>query len=263
MHLFDRPIVAFDLETIPDPEVGRRVLGLEGSDLDVVREMARRRREETNGATDFVPLPWHRVVCACATVWDPAHESLQIRALGGDALDERSHLAGFFQLFEEPRPRLVSWNGGGFDLPVLRYRGMRHGLAAPGLYRAGPEGGYHHRQHDLHVDLMDVLSGHGSSARASLGAVSKLLDLPAKAFLDRPIHEHVLDGGAADVLAYCKLDTLDTLLLFLLWSLHVGTLEPHELRRAADQVRAAVAREPYPGFREVAAGLEGWPRFVS
>ena len=63
--LLDRPIVAFDIETIPDPDIGRRVLEIEGTDAEVVREMVRRRSEETDGKTEYPQSPWHRVVAIC------------------------------------------------------------------------------------------------------------------------------------------------------------------------------------------------------
>ena len=57
---------------------------------------------------------------------------------------------------------------GGFDLPVIRYRAMLHGVAAPEFYRLDGEwkwNNYQNRFHDMHVDLMDVLSGYGASMR--------------------------------------------------------------------------------------------------
>jgi predicted PolB exonuclease-like 3'-5' exonuclease len=115
--MFDRPVAAFDIETIPDPDLGRRLLGLEGTDADVVHEMVRRRLAETDGTTEYPQLPWHRVVCVCVTTLDPASRNVEIRALGGELLDERSHVGGFFR-FAERAPRLVSWNGG---VSICRY----------------------------------------------------------------------------------------------------------------------------------------------
>lgn len=266
--MFDRPLVAFDIETIPDPDVGRRMFGLEGTDPEVIHEMVRRRREETNGSTDYPQLPWHRVVCACATIYDPARRTAEIRHLGGDALDEASHIEGFFRLVstDVDRPRIVSWNGAGFDLPILRYRAMVHGISAPSFYRADGElrwNNYQNRYHDMHVDLMDVLSGYGSAMRAGLGTMSRLLELPTKSFIERPIYDHVFDGTSGDVIDYCKLDTVDTLLVFLVWLFHVGRATKADVLACVDAVQRAVAKEGSPGWRDIARGLEGWPRWRS
>jgi len=262
--MFDRPVAAFDIETIPDPDLGRRLLQLEGSDAEVVHEMVRRRLEETKGSSEYPQLPWHRVVSVCATVLDPASGNVSIRALGKEPFDERSHVEGFFGLVggAPPSPRLVSWNGGGFDLPVLRYRALMLGVAARDFYRDDEErrlNGYQNRYHDLHVDVMDVLAGYGASSRVGLGMLGNVLGLPGKRFLERPIYDHVLDGEGGRVTEYCKLDTVQTLLIFLVWSFHCGRLSRDDFRRYVDGVRAAVAALPYPAWREIEAALDGWP----
>ena len=274
--MFDRPLVAFDIETIPDPEIGRRVLAIEGDDHAVVLEMVRRRQEESKGTQKYPQQPWHRIVCICVTVLDPRAGTIEMRALGSDPHDERSIIEGFFELFapltpltpvapsasSRQSPRLVSWNGGGFDLPVLRYRGMKHGIAAPGFYRTSGErqnASYGNRYHDLHVDVMDVLSGYGASARAGLGTTCNLLDLPGKSFLEGEVYEHYFAGEHARVVEYCKLDTLETLLVFLAWSVHNGSISHADLAARMTQIRALVAAQDYPAWADVGKRLAAWP----
>jgi predicted PolB exonuclease-like 3'-5' exonuclease len=82
--LFDRPIAAFDIETIPDPDVGRRVLRLEGDDEAVVHQMVAARLEETEGRTGYPQLPYHRVV-TIGTAWlDPSSGRFELGVLGGE-----------------------------------------------------------------------------------------------------------------------------------------------------------------------------------
>ncbi len=256
--MFDRPLLAFDIETIPDPEIGRRVHGLEGDDGAVVREMVRRRLEETSEKSAYPHLPWHRVFCVCVTSLDLETGVVSMRSLGHD---EPSSVAAFFDLFEGTSrpPRLVSWNGGGFDLPVLRYRAMKHGVAARAFHRTA---GYQHRYDDLHVDVMDVLSGYGASSRAGLGTTCHLLGLPAKSFLDREVYEHWLDGEHRRIVEYCKVDTLETMLVFLAWSVHQGSLSREDLARVMDRVRALVREQDSPAWKEVEVSLERWPAWL-
>jgi predicted PolB exonuclease-like 3'-5' exonuclease len=264
MDLMDRPIAAFDIETIPDPELGRRLLDLGGTDAEVIREMVRRRLEETNGGSEYPQLPWHRVVSVCVTVLDLQTGSVAIRALGKDPLDERSHVDGFFRFVEayEDGPRLVSWNGGGFDLPVLRYRAMKLGVQGGTFYRddeARRANGYQNRYHDLHVDLMDLLSGYGASARAGLGTLASLLGLPGKMSLNHPIYDHVLDGEGPIVTEYCKHDTALTLLLFLVWAFHTGGLGPADLRGHVAAIRSEIGKERAAAWRTLEGALADWP----
>ncbi|MBX7197697.1 MAG: ribonuclease H-like domain-containing protein [Sandaracinaceae bacterium] len=247
----DRPVIAFDIETIPDPAIGRRRDGLVGTDEEVVREMVRRRVEETEGGSEYPQLPWQRVVCVCVTILDT--QGCEIRHLGGAPLDERSHVEALYRLVGERAPLLVSWNGRAFDLPVLRYRALALGVAAPGFY---------HRKEELHVDLMYELSSHGQTRRTGLRTISELLDLPAKRFADKPVWEHVIAGQIDRVVEYCKLDTVDTLLVYLAWAHHEGRLDTHALVAAVERVRAAVTRESDEGWRPIEAALERWPAWA-
>jgi predicted PolB exonuclease-like 3'-5' exonuclease len=265
MH--DRPIIAFDIETMPDPEMGRRALGIAGDDATVVHEMVRRRLEETSGTTKYPALPWHRVVCVCITVLDPATGAVEMRSLGGDTPTEQGALEGFFGLFRpgERGPRLVSWNGGGFDLPVMRYRAMKHGIVAPDLYRVDGDrrfSNYGNRYHDLHVDVMDVLSGYGASPRAGLGATCHALGLPSKQFLDGEVYEHLFAGELPRIIEYCKLDTLETLLVHLSLCVHSGSLDLPRFRACLDGIRASVAAQTWPGWADVGATLRTWPPWL-
>lgn len=171
---------------------------------------------------------------------------------------------GFFQLVtrELDSPRIASWNGASFDLAVIRYRSLLHGVAAPSFYRTDGErrwNNYQNRYHDLHIDVMDVLSSYGGAMRAGLGTMSALLGIPNKSFLDRPIYDHVLDGDALHVTEYCKLDTVDTMLLLLAWAHHVGHATHEQIVRGTDTIIGAIAREPFEGWREVERGLARWP----
>ncbi len=260
--MFDRPLAAFDIETIPDPDIGRRVHGLEGDDSAVVHQMVKLRLEETEGRTEYPQLAFHRVVAICVAWFDPTTTRFKLGKLGGRAMDERSHLEGFFTLFRDSSPRLISWNGNGFDLPVIRYRSILHGIPAPEFYRTDGDRQWNHyqnRYHDMHVDLMDVLSGRGASHFEGLGRMCDLLGIPGKEFLTRPLYDHILDGEDRIVQEYCKLDCVDTLLVFLAWTIHTGQLKADQFQGFMSVIREALGHEDHEGWKEIAAELEGWP----
>ena len=262
----NRPLAAFDIETIPDPDVGRRILGLEGDDASVVKQMFENRLEQTDGKTGYPQLPHHRVVTIGVAWLEPESGRFKIGTVGGDEMDERSHLEGFFALFRDAAtsPRLISWNGSGFDLPVIRYRSMLHGIAAPQFYREDGDrkrSNYQNRFHDLHVDLMDVLSGYGASHRVGLGTLSGLVGLPGKSFIEGEVWEHVVSGEGEIVREYCKMDVLLTLLLYLDWEVHRGNLEAGRLREYVAGIRESLRQDGFAGWREIVAALEGWPEW--
>jgi predicted PolB exonuclease-like 3'-5' exonuclease len=265
--MITHPLLAFDIETIPDPDVGRRLWGLEADDFEVVRQMVERRLEETEGQTGYPQLPHHRVVTIGVGALDPETGSFQVTTVGGRALDERSHLEGFFRFLREtPRPaRLISWNGNGFDLPVIRYRSMMHGIAAPEFYRTDGDwkwNNYQNRYHEMHVDLMDALSGYGASHWVGLGTMSELLGLPGKSFLEEgEVWENLARGKEELVREYCKLDVGSTILIYLDWEFHRGNLTEDELRQHVATIRGELEKERFEGWQEVAEGLQDWPQW--
>ena len=169
--------LVFDIETVPDVELGRRLHGL--ADLDdaaVAKAMFARQRAATG--REFLPHLQQRVVAiACAL---RTREQLVLWSLGDPDSSEADLLRRFFEGIEKYSPEIISWNGGGFDLPVLHYRALKAGVQAPRYWETGEEDGsfrynnYLSRFHWRHLDLMDVLSGFQARSRASLADVTRL-----------------------------------------------------------------------------------------
>src|SRR5215469_4809860 len=108
-------VLAFDIETIPDLEGGRRLYGLEGlSDEDVGRAMLQKRRQETGGS-EFLPLHLHRVAAISITMRN--QDGFKVWTLGTPESGEAELVTRFYEGIEKFTPELVSWNGSGFDLP--------------------------------------------------------------------------------------------------------------------------------------------------
>lgn len=265
----DRPLAAFDIESIPDPDLGRRVLGLEGDDPAVIAAMMARRLDETAGRTDFFQPPFHRIVTISVAWLDPAQGIFRLGSFGQDTGGEAQQIRELFSvLARAPQPpRLVSWNGNGFDLPVLRYRAMLHGIQAPEFYRTdGPwkYNNYHGRYHDMHVDLMDVLAGFGSSDRVGLDALCRIVGLPGKTVTEGAnVWRHVLAGEHEIVRTYCEMDALATLLLYVLWAHHRGRVDNGALARHLDRIVAVLSQSPdKPAWIEMADALRAWPTWL-
>src|SRR5690606_18764440 len=128
--------LVFDIETVPDVEYGRRALGLAGlTDAEVATAMTALRREQTGN--DFLPLEQQRVVAIACLL--RRGETLKLWSLGEPGSGERELLERFFDGIERFTPDLVSWNGSGFDLPVMHYRCMLHGVRAARYWETGDE----------------------------------------------------------------------------------------------------------------------------
>ena len=123
------PILAFDIETVPDIAGLRLLHGIDAraSDRDVAEFAFRERRARTG--QDFLPLHLHRVVAIACALRD--EEGFRCWPLGNAEESEAELIRRFFDGIEKYTPQLVSWNGAGFDLPVLHYRGLIHSVRAP------------------------------------------------------------------------------------------------------------------------------------
>ena len=115
-------ILVFDIETIPDVELGRRLYGLDGlSDEQVAKAMFTLRRNVTGG--EFLSLEQHRVIAISCVL--RSRDGLRVWSLGDPSSTEAELIERFYDGIEKFTPDLVSWNGSGFDLPVLQYRALR------------------------------------------------------------------------------------------------------------------------------------------
>ena len=251
-------VLAFDIETVPDVETGRRLYGLEGlSDADVARVLAAKRREQT-GESEFLRHHMHRIVAIAAVLRHS--DSVRVWSLGEPASDEAELIRRFYDGIERYSPTLVSWNGGGFDLPVLHYRALKHGIEAPRYWETGSGdqsfrfNNYLNRFHERHTDLMDVLSNYQARATAPLDDISVLLDLPGKMGRSgASVWDQFLAGKIDEIRDYCETDALNTYLIYLRFELMRGNLDPAGWARECDMVRSTIAAIDRPHWKDFLA----------
>jgi predicted PolB exonuclease-like 3'-5' exonuclease len=220
--------MVFDIETIPDIESGKRLYDLEGlSDQDVAKAMFALRQQQTGN--EFLSHPLHRI--AAISIVLATRDHLRVWSLGDPESNEKELIERFFAGVDKYQPVLVSWNGGGFDLPVLHYRSLLHGVAAPRYWEVGDEdrdfryNNYLSRFHWRHIDLMDVLSGYQMRAVAPLDMVASMLGFPGKMGMDgSKVWDAWQAGEIESIRDYCETDVLNTYLVYLRFQLIRGLL---------------------------------------
>jgi len=244
--------LVFDIETVPDAELGRR-LGFEGDDFEVAAKMLAAREEETGSS--FLPLEQHRIVAISTLL--RSGDQIQVWSLGTLESPEDDLVRRFFGGIDKLRPTLVSWNGSGFDLPVLHYRMLRHEIASPTYWETGEHdrdfkwNNYLNRFHMRHVDLMDVLAAYQGRGRASLEHVSLLLGLPGKLGMGgEQVFEYWKAGRLAEIRAYCETDVLNTYLVWLRFELARGQLSASGHAEEIARVRDWLAARADPHWRQ-------------
>lgn len=252
-------LLALDLECVADADAGRRVFGLTGSDADIRSAMRAKRLEDTEGRSDFVKPAFWQIVAVGMVGLDTTSGAARMHSEAGTT---ETLALTLVNRWLAKQPRLVTWSGNGFDLAVLRYRAMLHGVSLDGLY--GPAGqksfdSYLYRYGESHIDLMDVLTGYGASTSLKLAEAARLLGLPAKTVTDGSGVEELVEAQDWPSLkTYVLEDALITALLYLRWELTRGRLVQGQFNAALDSFLEAVGPDQFA----VRVAIDAW-RFGS
>src|SRR5689334_1838539 len=209
-------VIIWDLETVPDLKGFAAAHDLVGKTDAEVREAI---------GDKFPKHIYHSIICIGALVAHREPNRWAVDALGAPHVGERPERAlitAFVTRIAELAPQLVTFNGSSFDLPVLRYRAMVHGIAAPGL-AARP---YFHRYTEDAVDLCDVLSSFSSQGKATLHELCRVMGLPGKpdGISGAEVEKYYRDGHIREIAEYCESDVVNTYRVWLRYELFRGRL---------------------------------------
>ena len=257
------PTLVFDIETIPDTD-GLRILYDLPADITAedVANIALHKRRQQNG-TEFLPLHQHRI-CAisCALRED---DSFKVWTLGDAQSTEAEIIQRFFDGIDKYTPQIVSWNGSGFDLPVLHYRGLIHGINASRYWDLGEDdkefkwNNYISRYHTRHLDLMDILAMFNSRANAPLDDLAKLCGFPGKMGMDgSKVWDAYKAGHLEEIRNYCETDVTNTYLVFLRFKLMRG-----QLGQKAYDAEVALVHETLINYTKTNPELLHWSHFLA
>lgn len=261
-------LFVFDIETVPDTDAVKNLTGSTSTDVAELRQaLEQYHLDITDGKNAFLRQPFHKVV-AISFLEAEIHregnnehyELTDLRSGGRVEATEKDLLEGFFRHVGKIKPRLISFNGRTFDLPVLKYRAMVHGIAAPWLYQSGDKWSNYQQRYSLdwHCDLLEALSDFGASARIKLNEVCSVLGLPGKIGVDgsqvMPMYD---EGRLQEIRDYCETDVLNTYLVYLRFMQHRGTLSPESYQKAIADIVAFIQSEDRPHLKEF---LEEWEK---
>ncbi len=213
-------ILVFDIETIPDVDALKQLGLVESTDYACVEAYLATRES-------FLPPYLQKVVsigCALRFIHQK-QPCLRVACLGETQTSEAELIQTFFDLIDRYQPQLVSWNGSGFDLPVLQQRGFMHGVKAVRYWDMGERdepsskaykyNNYISRYHLRHIDLMDILASYQPRANPPLDAMAKLSGLPGKIGIGGAhIYAAHHEGRLQEIRHYCEVDVLNTYMLF-------------------------------------------------
>lgn len=255
-------IFVFDIETVPDISSARRIYNLpELNDNEMTIALQHIRRQETGGS-DFLRLHLQKIVAISAVL--RTSNTLKVWSLGETTSPEEELIRRFFAGLDKYSPTLVSWNGGGFDLPVLHYRALFHGITAPRYWDIGDDdnsfryNNYLNRFHYRHMDLMDILAGYQARANAPLDQIATMLGFPGKMGMSGDkVWQHFQEGKITEIRNYCETDVLNTYLVYLRFELLRGKLTHDNYQQECQLVRDLLQTENKPHLLEF---LQAWPQ---
>jgi len=263
-------VLVFDIETIPDV-AGLRLLNAypdSMSDAEVANAAMDDRATQTGQA--FLPLYLQKIIAISCVIRRTTKEGLpqfKVGSLGAPDDDEKALVQAFYELIEKYTPQLVSWNGSGFDLPVLHYRALLNQVAAPRYWEMGEStdsdskdfkwNNYINRYHLRHIDLMDVLAKHNARANAPLDALAKLCGFPGKLGMDGsqvwPAYQR---GEIEQIRQYCETDVVNTYLVYCRFQQMRGGF-------TADEYEEELAYVKQQLEQDAKQGKAPWPEYLT
>jgi len=218
-------ILVFDIETIPDINGLYKLELIKEENNDALNEYLKQKKEQTG--SDFLPLHLHKVIAiSCVLRRNNKEKSeIYIGSLGNLDSSEAQIIQKFYDLIDKYQPQLISWNGSGFDLPVLHYRGLINGVNAYQYWDMGDRKDYNSREykwnnyvnryHLRHIDLMEVLAMFQSKLYAKLDDIAKLCNLPGKLGMDgSQVWTQYQQGNLKEIRDYCETDVANTYLVY-------------------------------------------------
>lgn len=242
-----KSLFVFDIETIPDTEAVFNLTGSKTKSVKKLREELEKYHIKVSNGNPFPRQPFHKIVAISFVEARIERDSrgrenyilTDVRSGGTEGATEEELVRGVFSYLGKRTPRIVSYNGRGFDLPVLKYRAMKYGVSAPWLYKSGDKWNCYTSRYceDWHCDLMETLSDFGASARCKMNEICSVTGIPGKIGVDGSKVTELFDKKKVkEIRDYCETDVLNTYLLYLVYQQHNGTISTKNFEDANKDV---------------------------
>lgn len=209
----------FDVETIPDFEFVREVLNEHELDEETLLDIASEQLAKNKAG--FLPPMYHRVVSWVGLWIENTGQPRQKVSWNGE--DEKEGLLKIFEAIGTYKDfGLIHHNGKGFDIPLITYRAMKHGLQMP-VRMNDYEIRYRYSKHN--VDLVDEFSNYGASSWPKLKHLGQLIGIPFKQTGEGNEVLAMYRRGELDLIEhYCYEDVMATYVVWLYHQYTVGII---------------------------------------
>lgn len=253
----------FDTETVADPQLVAD-LRYPGEGLSPDEAVARWRAElMAETGKDFIPYTFQRPTTVAIAKVAENYELLDLISLGESEFTPAQITDRFWRGWEAyGRPTFVSFNGRGFDVPLMELAAYRFGVSLPGWFspmgKAYDQPRNRYNQHS-HIDIYDILTNFGATRfTGGLSLAAHLIGKPGKIDVKGDMVQDLYSAGRQrEIEDYCRCDVLDTYFVFLRTRVLTGLLTLDAEQRLVEHTKSwlEARTEEFPIY---ATYLENW-----
>ena len=230
----DVKYLIFDIETVGDGDLIQKVrYPYENlTPREAVTKYRRQLMEETG--KDVLPGTFVLPVSVAIAKVAADYRLTEITVLDAPAFRPQEIVRRFWQGWQHyDRPTLVTFNGRGYDMPIMELAAYRFGISVPAWFNVDSKSFEQSRNrynHEAHLDLQDLLSNFGAFRMSGgLNLLASLINKPGKSGVDgSQVQDMYWNGQVEQINDYCRCDVLDTYFVFLRSRVLIGRLTLQE-----------------------------------
>jgi predicted PolB exonuclease-like 3'-5' exonuclease len=255
--------LVFDIETIADGELISRVR-YPAAGLSAAAAVARYRAEMmAERGKDILPTTFMLPIALAIAKVDAGCRLLDLAVLDAPLYRPHEITKRFWQgWLHYGRPAFVTFNGRGYDIPVLELAAYRYGLSIPAWFNVEARSFEQSRNRynlESHFDMYDLFSNFGAAqVTGGLNLLANLIGKPGKNSVDGSKVQDMYDAGRVEEINdYCRCDVLDTYFVFLRSRVLLGKLSLEEEHVIVAETKQWLQQqaESSPAYRHY---LEHW-----
>lgn len=255
--------LVFDIETVGDGDLIRRVKYPESSlsPAEAVLQFQAELLEQTG--RDVLPPTFTLPVAVAVGKVTSDFQLTDLTVLDAPEYRPQQITERFWQGWSHyDRPCFVTFNGRGYDLPVMELAAYRYGISLPSWFNVESrtyEQARNRYNISRHIDLQDLFSNFGAMRmNGGLNLMASLIDKPGKSGVDgSQVQQMFFDGQLEEINDYCRCDVLDTYFVFLRSRVLLGQLTLDEEQELVKLTRMMLEdqADDHPAYRHY---LQHW-----
>ena len=243
-----------DTESVPDGGLVSRVK-YDGalSDEAAIERFRAELSESSWNKSDFIPVTFQVPVAVCVLRVGADFGLQNIACLDAPQYRPAHVVRKFWAGLGYYKAKLVTFNGRGFDMPLMELAALRYGVTAA-EYCQGSRNRFNGP-----LDLCEWISNFGACRLAGgLNLLAKMLGKPGKMGVAGDQVYDLHRAGKLDAInGYCLCDTLDTYFVFLRTRVFTGDITLDREAELVDQARALLL-DRTAEFPALAEYLAAW-----